>query len=167
MRIHGRNTVVAQIASRLIISIALCLAIGCSKSSTTQASFGSSSDSSSSPFKSSSKSSGNDEKKEKDGDKGAQETAYQRDVRNHTAEFARSAGEPDIEIFQRDLGGIAEGYGITDWEHTEDTYVAVGRGLADSELDDTSAKQLAVALSNQDYDHLMLIRSGYADRRTQ
>ena len=154
---------IARIALGMMVSIALCFATGCSKSSTTQASFGSSSDSSSSPFKSSSKSSsGDDEEGEKEEEK---ETAYQRDVRNYTVEFARTTDEHDVESFQRDLGAIAEGYGITDWERTDDTFMAIGRGLGESELDDTSIKQLAVALSNEDYDHLMLIRSGYESRR--
>jgi hypothetical protein len=154
---------IARIALGMLVSIALCFATGCSKSSTTQGSFGSSSDSSSSPFKSSSKSSsGDDEEGEKEEEK---ETAFQRDVRNYTVEFARTVDEHDIESFQRDLGAIAEGYEITDWERTGGTYVAVGRGLAESDLDEPSAKRLAVALSNEDYDHLMLIRSGYESRR--
>ncbi len=158
----------AQIASSLIISMALCLAIGCSKSSTTQASLGSSSDSSSSPFKSSSKSSGgDDEKQEKDDDSEKKETAFQRDVRNYTVEFARTAGEPNVASFQRGLGTIAEGHGISDWERSRDAFVAIGRGIGESDLDDAHAKQFAVALSNEDYDHLMLIRSGLESRRNQ
>jgi hypothetical protein len=155
----------ARIALSLMIGIALCFATGCSKSSTTQASFGSSSDSSSSPFKSSSKSSsGDDEEGEKEEE---EETAYQRDVRDYTVEFAEAADEHDIDSFQRGLGGIAEDYGITDWERTEDTFVAIGRGLGESGLDDENAKEIAMELSNEDYDHLMLIRSGFESRRTR
>jgi hypothetical protein len=159
---------IARIVLALIASIALCFTTGCFKSLTTQASLGSSSDSSSSPFKSSSKSSsGDDEEDEKKDDEDQkEETAFQRDVRNYTVEFAQAGDEHDIESFQRGLGAIAEGYGITDWEQAEDTFVAIGRGLGKSELDDKNAKQLAVALSNEDYDHLMLIRSGYESRRT-
>ena len=153
---------ITRIALGMMVGIALCFATGCSESSTTQASFGSSSDSSSSPFKSSSKSSsGDDEEGEKEE---AKETAFQRDVRNYTVEFARTTDEHDVESFQRDLGAIAEGYGITDWERTEGTFVAIGRGLGESELGASNVKQLAVALSNEDYDHLMLIRSGYESR---
>jgi len=158
----------ARIASSLIISLALCLTVGCSKSSTTQASFGSSSDSSSSPFKSSSKSSGgDDEKKEKDGGEDKKETAFERDVRNHTTEFARSVTESDLDSFQRDLGVIAEDHGITNWEQFADTYVAIGWGLADSGLDDWSAQQLATALSDDDIGHLTLVQSGYESRNIQ
>ncbi len=157
-----------RIAFGLMVSIALCFATGCFKSSTTQGSFGSSSDSSSSPFKSSSKSSsGDDEEGEEGENEEEKESAFERDVRNFTVEFARTGGEFDIESFQRDLGAIAEGYGITDWERTQDTFVAIGRGLGESELNDTNAKQLAVKLSNEDYDHLMLIRSGYENRNTR
>jgi len=159
----------ARITSSLIVGVALCLATGCLKSSTTQASFGSSSDSSSSPFKSSSKSSAGakEEDQKPEGQEEQKETAYERDVRNHTTVFTRSGGQRNVETFQRDLATIAEGYGIADWEQTEDTYLSVGRGLADSELDDSSVRQLAVVLSDEDYDHLMLIQSGYADHRAQ
>jgi len=153
---------ITRIALGMMVGIALCFATGCSESSTTQASFGSSSDSSSSPFKSSSKSSSGDDENEEE-----KETAFQRDVRNFTVEFAGTAGEPDTASFQRGLGEIAEGYGITDWERTQDAFVAIGRGLGESELDDTHPKQLAVALSNEDYDHLMLIRSGLESSRLQ
>ena len=160
---------ITRIALGLTVGIALCFATGCfSKSSTTQASFGSSSDSSSSPFKSSSKSSSGDDKKdEKEEEKEEKETAFQRDVRNYTVEFAQTPDEHDTQSFQRGLGEIAEGYGITDWERTEDAFVAIGRGLGESELDEPSAKQLTVALSNEDYDQLMLIRAGYEDRNTR
>jgi len=152
----------ARIASLSIIAIALCLAIGCSKSSTTQASLESSSNLASSPFKSSSKSSaGEDETADQE------ETSYQRDVRHYTVAFARSGGELDVESFQRDLSEIAEGYGISDWEQTGETYLAIGRGLGESGLDDASVKRLAVALANQDYDHLARVRSGYESRRAR
>jgi len=158
-----------QITSRLTICVVLLLATGCSKSLTTQASFGSSSDSSSSPFKSSSKSSsGAEEKEQKPEDQEApKETAYQRDIRNYTTAFAQSADAADTERFQRELASIAERYGITDWEQVDETYLAVGRGLADSELDDQRVEELAVALSNRDGNHLVSIQSGYANRRRQ
>ena len=158
---------ITRITLASMIGITLCFAIGCSKSSTTQASFESSSNIASSPFKSSSKSSGGDEKKKKDADDEKKETSYQRDVRIHTAEFARSEGEPDLESFQRDLSAIAEDHGITDWEQFADTYVAIGRGLADSGLDDWSAQRLATAMSNDDIRHLTLVQSGYESRSVQ
>jgi hypothetical protein len=154
---------IARIVLSLIVATALGFATGCSKSSTTQGSFGSSSDSSSSPFKSSSKSSsGDDEEEGKDN-----ETAFQRDVRNYTIEFSRNADDSDIASFQRGIASIAEGYGITNWEQAEGTFVAIGRGIGESKLDDKDAKQLAVTLSNESYDDLVLIQTGLASRRTQ
>jgi hypothetical protein len=153
---------IAHFVLSLIVSIALCFAIGCSKSSTTQASFGSSSDSSSSPFKSSSKSSSGDDDEEKE-----EESAFQRDVRNYTVEFAESSDEHDVESFQRNLGAIAEGYGITDWERSEGVFVTIGHGLGESDLDDEDANELAAALSNDNHDHLILIRAGVKSRRTE
>ncbi len=153
---------IARTSSIAIVLIAICFVVGCSKSSTTQGSSESSSKLSSSPFKSSSSSSPDDEEEGQE-----EETAYQRDVRNYTVEVARiqRAHDVDIESFQRDLSAIAAGYGIADWERDEGTYVAVGRGLGESELDDWSVKQLAVALSSEDYDRLALLRSGYESRR--
>jgi hypothetical protein len=158
---------ITRIALGLIISLALCFAIGCSKSSTTQASFESSSKSSSSPFKSSSKSSsGDDEEDQKDDEDEEEETSFERDVRNYTVGFAKTTEEPDLASFQRGLGGIAEDHGISDWERNRDAFMAIGRGIGESNLTDKEAKQLAVALSNEDYDHLMLIRSGMESRRS-
>jgi hypothetical protein len=156
---------IARIVLTLIVATALGFAIGCSKSSTTQASFGSSSDSSSSPFKSSSKSSSGDD--EEEGEEKDKETAFQRDVRNYTVEFARNADDSDIASFHRGIASIAEGYGITNWEQAEGTFVAIGRGLGESKLDDADAKQLAVTLSNESYDDLTLIQTGLESRRTQ
>jgi len=158
---------IARITLGLIISLALCITFGCSKSSTTQASSESSSDSSSSPFKSSSKSSGgDDEKDQKEGEDEKEETSFERDIRNYTVEFAETTDEPNIASFQRGLGTIAEDHGISDWERNRDAFMSIGRGIGESNLTDTNAKQLAVALSNEDYDQLMLIRSGMESRRS-
>jgi hypothetical protein len=158
---------IARITLGLIISLALCFTFGCSKSSTTQASSESSSDSSSSPFKSSSKSSrDDDEKDQKEDEDEKEETSFERDIRNYTVEFAETTDEPNIASFQRGLGTIAEDHGISDWERNRDAFMSIGRGIGESNLTDTNAKQLAVALSNEDYDQLMLIRSGMESRRS-
>ena len=138
-----------------IAALALCFGVGCFKSSTTQASSESSSKSSSSPFKSSSKSSG-------DEDEATEETAYQRDIRDSTARFALS--QEDLPSFQRDLSAIAESYGVTDWERLDDTYVAIGRGLAVAEAPDERTRELVVAISDEDFRKLDLVRAGYEGR---
>ena len=75
----------------------------------------SSSRSVSSPFISSSKSS-------------SPEAAYREDVSDYTAAHLQSAGTPDE--LRRQIASLAEKHGITDWEHNESTFRAVGQGLA-------------------------------------
>jgi len=163
---RGR-TAIPRIAFASVLCATLVLWLGCFKSLTTQASVKSSSDSSSSPFKSSSKSSKSSGEDESKGSDESEETAYQRDIRNYTVDFAQSANGLDFEAFQRQLGAIAESHGITDWERNADTYLAVGRGLGESQLDESTAEQLAIALSNESDDHLVLVRAGYDSRRNQ
>jgi hypothetical protein len=80
-------------------------------------------------------------------------------VTDYTAKFAISEGNP--QSFQRDLSTIAEGHGVTDWEQDEDTYLAIGRGLAKAGLSGQRFQQLAVQLSNQSENQLALVKSGY------
>ncbi len=137
----------------LPLALALWLAAcGSFNSSTTQGSSESLSDSSSSLFDSSSSisdsSSGDDEA----------EAAYRRDVSDYVAAAADSG---DVPAFQRRLGSIAEGHGVTDWERLDGTYLAIGRGLAEAGVGHRRYEQLAVALSSRDRGRLALIRAGY------
>ena len=132
--------------------LALCVVVGCFKSSTTQASSESSSKASSSPFESSSASSS-------PSDDEGEDSAYRRDVRDYAARFATGGG--DVQAFQRDLGAIAEGHGVTDWEREQATYVAIGQGLARAGLDQSQFHRLAVQIAHEDHAHLALLRAGY------
>ncbi len=131
--------------------IAVCLSLGCLKSSTTQASSESSSKSSSSPFKSSSSSGGEEEQTE--------DEAYRRDVRDYASSFDINQGDP--RVFQRELSEIAETHGFTDWESHDGTYLAIGQGLAQAKLDDRGFEKLAVELANEDYARLALLQAGF------
>jgi hypothetical protein len=91
-----------------LLLLALALLPGCSLLT-------SSSKSSSSPFASSSKSS-------------SPERAYREDVSDYTAAHLQSAGKPDE--LRRQIASLAAKRGITDWEHNEATFQAVGQGLA-------------------------------------
>ena len=143
----------------IVSLVCLPLALACSKSSTTQASFESSSKSSASPFRSSSASSGSDEPVD------AAEEAYRRDVSDSAAQFATTAG--DVEVFQRDLSGIAESHGITDWESHDGTYLAIGSGLAMADLGEDGFGVIAVELVDKDARRLELVRLGYARQRSE
>lgn len=143
----------------LVLSTAvlmLCIGTGCFSSSTSQGSSESSSDSVSSPFESSSNSSSGDD---------SDDSAYRRDVRDYAAAFAGSNG--NVQAFQRDLGGIAANHGITDWENDGGTYFSIGHGIAISRVDEARYRELAVALSNEDFAHLERLRAGYETNRQQ
>ena len=134
-----------------VAALAFVLQLGCSKSLTTQASSGGLSKSLSSPFKSSSKSSGGDEAEVDD--------AFRRDIRDQAAQFAAFGGEPDA--LERNVGRIALGYGIVDWERQDGTYVAIGRGFAEASLTREHFETLAVRLAREDYHRLRLLESGF------
>jgi hypothetical protein len=128
--------------SILIVSLA---AIGCSKSSTSEASSESSSNSSSSSSGSSSASSGN--------------TAYINDVRDYTAEWVLSGGDPAA--FKRRVSEIATKGGITDWEQDEATYTGIGRGLKKAGLSGDRLTQVSTELSGSDPQRAEWVKKGY------
>ena len=97
--------------SAALLSVALALLPACS-------SFSASSDSISSPFVSSASSSKSS----------SPETAYRQDVSDYTAAHLQSGGKPDE--LRRQIGSLAAKHGITDWEHNESTFRAIGAGLA-------------------------------------
>jgi hypothetical protein len=86
-------------------------------------------------------------------------------VTDYTAKFAASEG--NVQSFQRDISSIAEGYGVTDWERYDATYLAIGRGLAKAGVSGTRYQLLAVELSNRDQSQLALVNSGYESYETQ
>ena len=154
---------IARTIAVLIGVAALCFSVGCGvfKSSTTQASVESSSDSSAAAFRSSSSPFRWSSDSSSPG--GESSSAYQRDVTDYTAKFAASEGDP--QSFQRDLSAIAEGHGVTDWEQDNDTYLAIGRGLAKAGVNGERYQLLSVELSNQS--QLSLVNSGYKAYGTQ
>jgi hypothetical protein len=80
-------------------------------------------------------------------------------VTDYTAKFAASDGDP--QSFQRDLSAIAQDHGITNWEQDDDTYLAIGRGLAKAGVSGERYQLLSVELSNENQSHLSLVNSGY------
>jgi hypothetical protein len=134
---------------RLVVTIVtlVCFGVGCGvfKSSTSQASFESSSDSSSSC----SSSSKDDEKKD----------ALRRDVQTLVATHA-SRGD-DVGILRRDLGALAETHGLTDWERSDDVYVAIGRGLAQAGVGRARAEAVGRDLGRANRQSAGLVVAGY------
>jgi len=138
-------------------ALALVFGLGCSKSWTTEASSGGLAKSLSSPFKSSSKSSSGDEAEVDD--------AFQRDIRDQAAQFATVGGDPNA--LERDVGRIAIGYGIVDWERRDGTYVAMGRGFAEASLTRARFETLAVRLAHADHHRLRLLQAGFEESALQ
>jgi hypothetical protein len=133
---------------------ALIATTGCGifKSTTSQASSESSSKSSKSPFDSSSASSESS---------GADDSEFQLDVKDSTADYAAQGG--DVAAFRREVGTIAEHYGVTDWEAHAQTYVAMGRGLKDAGLQPGSAEALGAQIAGADRTRLAWILAGYRE----
>jgi len=134
--------------------LSLSLGFGCFKSSTSQGSSDSSSDSSGS-FSDSSKSSSGD-----------QQTSFLRDVRAYAARFAGDGGD-QVETLERDLGELARGHGILDWEGDDGTWRALGDGFAQAGVGDEQFAALADALAAHDARKRSLLYHGYAAQRVQ
>ena len=56
---------------------------------------------------------------------------------------------------------------MTNWEQDNDTYLAIGRGLAKAGVTGERYQLLSVELSNQNQSHLSLVNSGYKAYGTQ
>lgn len=130
------------------VCLALSLAPGCFKSSTSQGSSDSFSTSSTS-FSDSSRSSS-----------GERQSSFLRDVRAYAARFARDGGE--VETLQRDLGVLARGHGILDWERDDETFRELGSGLAAGGAGEERFAELADRLAGADARRRSLLYHGYA-----
>jgi len=91
--------------------------------------------------------------------------AYRDDVRDTTTAYVRSGGE--LAAFQRSLGTVAAGHGITDWEDRGATYFGIGSGLARAEVNDARRAALASQLAGNDAWKAAQIENGYAAARAE
>jgi hypothetical protein len=130
----------------LLVLVSLALALGCSKSSTSEASSEGSSDSSAS---SSGSSSG--------------PSRYVREVRDYTYQFVLSGGP--IEEFSRGLGPIAEKRGVADWESNEDTYEGIGRGLKRTGVSGARLESLKQQFADSNIEREAWIQKAYEKQK--
>ena len=110
------------------------------------------SDSISSPSKSSSSSS-----------PGASEAEYREDVRDYTAVYVTSQGDPDE--FQQDIAKLAGKHGITDWERSTATWEGIGAGLAKAKVTDGQLIAYKRTLGNSEPAKMDAIQKGYDSAR--
>jgi hypothetical protein len=126
-----RGFLATPLATPLALALILGLGMmaGCSsfKSSSSPSRWSSqSSKSSSSPFRWSSSSSGGDQAADAD------ESAYEKDVRETTSSVFEGGG--GVNELMSQIGPVALDHGIHNWEGEPATYRAIGAGLADAGL---------------------------------
>jgi len=136
----------------LAAGLAISLALGCTSFSDSSTSIGRSSNAFSDSIAHSSESSTRSS--------GEQQAAFHRDVRDYAAGFARDGGE--VAALQRDLGALARGHGILDWERDDGTYLELGQGFALAGLDERRFAALSAQLAAQDARKRALLAQGYA-----
>lgn len=136
--------------------LSLSLALGCTSLSDSSTSIGRSSNALSDSLAHSSDSSGSSS--------GERQAAFLRDVRSYAARFARDGGEP--ETLERDLGALARGHGILDWEADDGTWLELGAGFAEAGLDGPRLAALADRLAPQDARKRSLLARGSAVQPT-
>ncbi len=86
---------------------------------------------------------------------------FEKDVRDYTAEFAKSA-EGKHEAFQARLGKIAEKYGVTHWQEDKSTYVAIGKGLRKAGLGLPQYEAFKASLGDAEPWKMDAIAEGYS-----
>lgn len=139
-------------AAIVAAGLAISLGLGCTSFSDSSTSIGRSSNAFSDSIANSSESSANSS--------GERQAAFHRDVRDYAASFARDGGE--VATLERDLGALARGHGILDWERDDGTYLELGQGFARAGLDERRFAALSAQLAAQDPRKRSLLRQGYA-----
>ena len=90
-------------------------------------------------------------------------TAYQRDVRAFAAQFSQTGGSSDD--FLRGIARVAEEHGVSHWEGSPDTLLAIGAGLHDAGVSPAELDALSAGSAGADPQVVALVREGYATAR--
>jgi hypothetical protein len=86
--------------------------------------------------------------------------AYEHDIRDYTAEFAKSS-TGGLESFRVRVGKIAEKHGITNWQEDKSTYVAIGKGLRKAGLSQPQYEAFKSSLTGSQPQKMEYIQEGY------
>jgi hypothetical protein len=99
------------------------------------------------------------------GSEGAKQSssAYRRDVRAYSAEFA-SAGGSSAD-FLRGIGRVAGHHGVTHWESNDATLVAIGEGLRDAGVSPSEMETLGARTGDADPRVVARVLEGYSAAR--
>lgn len=126
--------------------LSIAMLAGCGSLSDSSASISRSvSNSISSPFESSSRSSSPGE-------------AYRNDVRDFTASYIKSGGDPSN--LKSEVGSLARKKGVTDWESNENTYLGIGAGLAKAGMSEAELEAYKRTVAGNDQ-QAQWMQSGY------
>ena len=150
----NRNPISAWLLSRghalLVLVVAVSIA-GCGSLSDSSGSISRSvSTSISSPFESSSHSS-------------SPEDAYRDDVRDFTAAYLKSGGDPSK--LRGEVGTVAKKHGITDWERNPATYQGIGGGLAKGGASQAELDAYKLTIAGGDQQAVQWMQDGYDNER--
>ena len=143
-----QNSPLTTVALALFAALLLS---GCSFSASSE----SISTSISSPFESSSSSSESSL---------SNQTRYENDVRDYTSAFV-AAGGGAAGSFENGISAMAAERSITDWQSNPGTWVAVGRGLGDAELNEAQFLAYQESWTRGDPQAMVEVREGYDETR--
>jgi hypothetical protein len=135
-----------RLCALLVLCLLASLSAGCSISKSSETI----SDSLTSPFRWSSDSSGSDD----------DEQAYQRDLSDYAASYARSGG--DLDAFRTAVRQRAAAQGISNWQEDAFTCASIGYGLQIAELDTAQVDQFAQDLLAGHPRGVQALYAGYA-----
>ena len=88
---------------------------------------------------------------------------FETDVRDYTAEFAKSS-DGKLDAFRARLGKIADQYGLSHWDEDKSTYVAIGNGLRKAGLSQAQYEAFKASLGESQTWKMDAIAEGYQQR---
>jgi hypothetical protein len=92
-----------------------------------------------------------------------QDESYREDVSEYTYDYVDADGElPD---FEGGLGEIAERHGVSDWDASDATYLAIGVGLAQAQVSSSDLDDFKRVLGRSDPLKMTEIQRGFDHRR--
>jgi hypothetical protein len=95
-----------------------------------------------------------------EGESESSKTAYRRDVRAFAAQFSQAGGSSDD--FLRGIARVAGGHGVSHWEGSPDTLLAIGAGLRDAGVSRAELDALEARSGDADPQVVAFVLEGYA-----
>jgi hypothetical protein len=92
--------------------------------------------------------------------KDKKQEGYEKDIRDYTAEYAKSA-DANLDAFRVKLGKIAAKYGVTQWDQDKSTYVAIGKGLRKAGLSKPQFDAFKASLGDSQPWKMQAIEEGF------